>query len=145
MTDALITDAAGELPSDNLISDVFERNCTSRAALDDIASKWGPIVLLALIDGQQRFNALRRRANGVSEKMLSQTLQTFERDGLVTREVVTAVPPHVRYTLTELGLEVATHLRDLAELLEARAPTIQSARQRFDTTPPHARHSVQTR
>jgi len=144
MTDASIADAAGDLPSDALISDVFERDCTSRAALDDIASKWGPIVLLALIDGEQRFNALRRRVAGVSEKMLSQTLQAFERDGLVRREVISAVPPHVEYTLTALGRDAAGHLRDLAELLEGSAGTIVAARRRYDATPPAARHAVRS-
>jgi len=142
MADASITNTAGDAPSDALISDVFERDCTSRAALDDIASKWGPIVLLALIDGEHRFNALRRRVAGVSEKMLSQTLQAFERDGLVHREMITAVPPHVEYTLTEFGRDAAGHLRDLAELLEGSAGAIEAARRRFDATPLSARNAV---
>src|SRR5690606_567080 len=77
--------------------------------------------LLALGEGGYRFNALRRRVEGVSEKMLSQTLQALERDGMVTRDVVTTIPPRVEYGLTPLGEQVAARLRALADLLEAEA------------------------
>ncbi|MEK8105999.1 helix-turn-helix domain-containing protein [Micromonospora sp. M12] len=82
------------------MSDVFARGCTSRAAFEDVTSKWASLVLLALGEGRYRFNALRRRVDGVSERMLSQTLQTLERDGMLTREVLTAIPPRVEYSLT---------------------------------------------
>src|SRR3954453_2712293 len=90
-------------PSGELVADVFARGCTSRAVFEDVGSKWGSLALLALGEGGYRFNALRRRVEGVSEKMLSQTLQALERDGLVVREVVTAIPPRVEYALTPLG------------------------------------------
>ncbi len=115
-------------PTDELIADVFARDCMSRAALEDVAGKWGMLALLALGEGAYRFNALRRRVSGVSEKMLSQTLQALERDGIVHREVVTTIPPRVEYTLTPLGLEVAARVRDLTELLESAAPQIAAAR-----------------
>jgi DNA-binding HxlR family transcriptional regulator len=107
---------------------VFARDCTSRAAFDDVTSRWASLALLALGEGGYRFNALRRRVEGVSEKMLSQTLQTLERDGMVSREVVTAIPPRVEYTLTPLGERVAAHLRGLADLLEASAGDVEVAR-----------------
>ena len=115
-------------PTDQLIADVFARGCASRAALEDVGGKWGLLALLALGEGQYRFNALRRRVDGVSEKMLSQTLQALVRDGIVRREVVTAIPPRVEYSLTPLGAEVAVRVRDLAELLERAADQIAESR-----------------
>lgn len=106
-------------PPQELIADVFARGCTSRAAFEVVTSKWASLALLALGEGGYRFNALRRRVEGVSEKMLSQTLQALERDGMVTRDVVTTIPPRVEYSLTPLGHQVAQRLRGLADLLEA--------------------------
>ncbi|GAA2185719.1 helix-turn-helix domain-containing protein [Micromonospora lupini] len=119
-----------EGPTQDLVSDVFARGCTSRAAFEDVTSKWASLVLLALGEGRYRFNALRRRVDGVSERMLSQTLQTLERDGMLTREVLTAIPPRVEYSLTPLGARVAEQLRGLADLLEASVPELQTARAR---------------
>ncbi|MFD6448799.1 winged helix-turn-helix transcriptional regulator [Promicromonospora sp. NPDC060204] len=108
-------------PPQELVTDVFARGCTSRAAFEVVTSKWASLALLALGEGSYRFNALRRRVEGVSEKMLSQTLQALERDGMVTRDVVTTIPPRVEYGLTPLGEQVAQRLRALADLLEATA------------------------
>ena len=105
-------------PPQELVIDVFARDCPSRAAFEDVTAKWASLALLALGEGGYRFNALRRRVEGVSEKMLSQTLQTLERDGMVTRDVVTNIPPRVEYSLTPLGERVAEKLRALADILE---------------------------
>lgn len=105
----------------SLTTDVFARGCTSRAAFEDVTARWASLALLALREGGYRFNALRRRVEGVSEKMLAQNLQTLERDGMITREVVTTIPPRVEYALTPLGAQVADHLRGLADLLEDAA------------------------
>ena len=121
--------STGEDPSQQLVVDVFARGCTSRAAFEDVTGRWASLVLLALGEGRYRFNALRRRVEGVSEKMLSQTLQALERDGMLTREVVTAIPPRVEYELSPLGADVAQRLRALADLLEARAGEVQRARE----------------
>jgi DNA-binding HxlR family transcriptional regulator len=90
-------------PDAALIADVFARDCTSRDVLAHVAGKWSVLALLALDEGRYRFNALRRRVQGVSEKMLAQTLRTLERDGLVLRVARPVVPPHVEYSLTPLG------------------------------------------
>lgn len=111
-----------------LVVDVFARACPSRSLLTDVTGRWGTLALLALVDGTARFGALRRRVDGVSEKMLSQTLQALERDGLVVREVVTSIPPHVEYTLTPLGRPVAERLRALVEVLEGSVPEVLAAR-----------------
>ncbi|MFD7023817.1 winged helix-turn-helix transcriptional regulator [Promicromonospora sukumoe] len=124
LTDLDPADLPGDAPTgppQELVTDVFARGCTSRAAFEVVTSKWASLALLALGEGSYRFNALRRRVEGVSEKMLSQTLQALERDGMVTRDVVTTIPPRVEYGLTPLGEQVAQRLRALADLLEATA------------------------
>jgi DNA-binding HxlR family transcriptional regulator len=113
-----IADLGSDSPPQELVADVFARDCGSRAAFEVVTSKWASLALLALGEGSYRFNALRRRVEGVSEKMLSQTLQALERDGMVTRDVVTTIPPRVEYALTPLGEGVAERLRSLATLLE---------------------------
>ncbi|MGQ7295235.1 winged helix-turn-helix transcriptional regulator [Quadrisphaera sp. KR29] len=111
-----------------LVVDVFARTCPSRSLLADVTGRWGTLAVLALADGTARFGALRRRVDGVSEKMLSQTLQALERDGLLVREVVTTIPPRVEYTLTPLGERVAERLRALVEVLEEAVPEVLEAR-----------------
>jgi len=91
--------------------DAFVAGCPTRTVLDHVMSKWAPLLLAALSDGAPlRWSELRRRAEGVSEKMLAQTLRTLEEDGLVLREARAVVPPHVEYSLTPLGRELADRL-----------------------------------
>ncbi|MER7957433.1 MULTISPECIES: winged helix-turn-helix transcriptional regulator [unclassified Streptomyces] len=119
--------------SDDLAFDVFARACQSRVTLEHVTGRWGSLTLGALYEGTFRFNELRRRVDGVSEKMLSQTLHALERDGLVHREAQPTNPPRVDYTLTPLGREVAGRLVGLIELVEGRMPEVLSARERYDT------------
>ena len=86
---------------------VFPAACPSRVLLDHVTSKWGVLVLVSLTDGPQRWSELRRRAQGISEKMLAQTLRTLEADGLVHRDQQPVMPPRVDYSLTPLGEELA--------------------------------------
>jgi DNA-binding HxlR family transcriptional regulator len=116
----------------NLEADVFARNCSSREALQNATSRWGILALAALAEGDYRFNALRRRVDGVSERMLSQTLQTLERDGMVVRAVLESIPPKVEYSLTPLGREIASHLTSLIELVESSLPDVVAAREKHD-------------
>jgi len=110
-----------------LEADVFARDCSSRPVLQNVASRWGVLALVALREGPYRFNALRRRVDGVSERMLSQTLQTLERDGMIHREVQQSIPPHVEYTLTDLGDQIAEKLHDLIHILESNIDAIVEA------------------
>jgi DNA-binding HxlR family transcriptional regulator len=104
---------------------VFPTACPSRIVLDHVTSKWGVLVLLALSEGQPlRWNELRRRAQGVSEKMLAQTLRTLEADGLAHRDARPVVPPHVEYSLTPLGHELADRLVPLMDWIAANAGEI---------------------
>ncbi|MHC6594996.1 winged helix-turn-helix transcriptional regulator [Arthrobacter sp. C152] len=89
---------------------VFPAGCPSRTVLDHITSKWGVLVLVALSEGEQRWSDLRRRAEGISEKMLAQTLKTLERDGLVRRSAQPVIPPRVDYSLTDRGYELSALL-----------------------------------
>jgi DNA-binding HxlR family transcriptional regulator len=118
--------------TDDRAYDVFARACPSRATLEHVTGRWGSLTLGALHDGTFRFNELRRRVDGVSEKMLSQTLHALERDGLVHREAQPTNPPRVDYTLTPLGREVAERLMGLIELVEDRMPQVVAARERYD-------------
>jgi len=86
---------------------VFPAACSSRVLLDHVMSKWGLLVLVSLTEGPQRWSELRRRAQGISEKMLAQTLKTLEADGLVHRDQQPVMPPRVDYSLTPLGEELA--------------------------------------
>lgn len=117
---------------DGLVADVFSRNCPSRTVLENVAGRWGILAMVALAEGSYRFNALRRRVDGVSEKMLSQTLHALERDGLVIRDVQSTIPPKVEYSLTELGSNVAGHLVDLIGLLEDSIGQVLESRERQD-------------
>ncbi|MFF2346377.1 winged helix-turn-helix transcriptional regulator [Pseudarthrobacter sp. NPDC058119] len=93
---------------------VFPAGCPSRTLLDHVTSKWGVLLLIALSEGEQRWSDLRRRAEGISEKMLAQTLKTLERDGLVSRKAQPVIPPRVDYSLTERGYELSALLVPLA-------------------------------
>ncbi|MEU1622338.1 helix-turn-helix domain-containing protein [Streptomyces sp. NPDC005722] len=112
--------------------DVFARSCPSRPTLEHVTGRWGSLALGALAGGALRFNELRRRVDGVSEKMLSQTLHALERDGLVRREPRPTNPPRVDYSLTPLGRDTAERLLALIELVESRMPEVLTAQRSYD-------------
>jgi DNA-binding HxlR family transcriptional regulator len=116
---------------EELVADVFSRRCTSRSVLETITGRWAILALVALYEGPYRFNALRRRVDGVSEKMLSQTLHALERDGMVLRVAETSIPPKVEYSLTELGREAAERLIPLLEWVEERMPQVVTSREEY--------------
>lgn len=108
--------------------DLFTGKCPSREVLTHVTSRWGVLVLVALLGGTYRFSDLRRKVNGVSERMLAQTLQWLEADGFVLRKSYPVVPPHVEYSLTPLGLEVGEKVEALADWIEESLPQIMEAR-----------------
>ncbi|GHE14475.1 winged helix-turn-helix transcriptional regulator [Klenkia taihuensis] len=126
------TPAGGRDDVESLAADVFSRACTSREALEHVTGKWSLLALSALQEAPHRFGELRRRVDGVSEKMLSQSLQTLERDGWVHREVRSTIPPHVEYRLTPAGAELAPKLLALIGFVEDRLPEVHAARDRHD-------------
>jgi DNA-binding HxlR family transcriptional regulator len=109
--------------------DLFAEQCPSREVLKHVTSRWGVLVLVALLAGTHRFSDLRRKVNGISEKMLAQTLQWLERDGFVERISYPVVPPHVEYKLTRLGREVGMKVEALADWIENNLPKIMAAQQ----------------
>ncbi|MEU6257604.1 winged helix-turn-helix transcriptional regulator [Streptomyces sp. NPDC001663] len=128
-------DSTQERPqAQDLPFNVFAKACPSRGTLEHVTGRWGALTLGALYEGSLRFNELRRRVDGVSEKMLSQTLHALERDGLVHREAQPTNPPRVDYELTPLGRQVAERLLGLIHLLEGRMSDVLAARERYDET-----------
>ncbi|UZE23909.1 helix-turn-helix transcriptional regulator [Pseudomonas sp. B21-056] len=109
--------------------DVLSADCPSREVLKHMTSRWGVLVLVMLLGGMHRFSELRRKIGGVSEKMLSQTLQGLESDGLINRKSLPVVPPHVEYSLTPLGREAAEHLEVMVNWIEEKIPEIVSWRE----------------
>ncbi len=110
---------------------VLAKECPSRAILQDVTSRWGVLVLFALLGGTHRFSELRKKINGVSEKMLAQTLQSLEADGFVLRTAHPVIPPHVDYQLTDHGTEVARRVEDLVDWIELNLADILQAQNRY--------------
>ncbi|MFC7916998.1 winged helix-turn-helix transcriptional regulator [Streptomyces sp. NPDC057386] len=110
--------------------------CPYRLVLEHVTSRWGVLVLIALLDRPYRFSELCREVGrigrNVSEKMLTQTLQTLQRDGLVHREARPVIPPHVEYSLTDLGREAAEQVRGLALWTQERMADVERARHAYD-------------
>ncbi|WP_314412772.1 winged helix-turn-helix transcriptional regulator [Streptomyces kroppenstedtii] len=106
--------------------------CPYRLVLEHVTSRWGVLVLIELAESPHRFSELRRAVGRVSEKMLTQTLQTLERDGLVHRDAKPVIPPRVDYSLTDLGREAAEQVLALALWTERRMDAVEKARQAYD-------------
>jgi len=102
--------------------------CPARRTLELLSDKWTPLVLYVLADGAHRFNELQRRCDGISRKMLSQTLRRLQRDGLIRRAVYPVVPPHTEYSLTDLGESLMAPLDTLCSWGARHLPQIDAAR-----------------
>ena len=107
---------------------VLDQHCESRQALDRIADKWTCLVVYALVDGPRRHGELRRAIDGISQKMLTQTLRSMEADGLVRRTVLGRVPPAVEYRLTPLGETLKDPLVAICHWAMEHLPALQQAR-----------------
>lgn len=110
----------------------FAADCPTRQLLDRIADKWSVLLLLVLGEGDMRFNSLKRRIGGVSQKMLSQTLRSLERDGLIARTVEPTMPVTVTYSVTPLGRELLTALQSIIDWAETRMTTVLAAQSTYD-------------
>ena len=111
---------------------VFSRTCPSRGALELVAGKWALLVIPALGGGPMRNNELLRRVEGVSQKVLTQTLRDLERNGLVVRQDHQVVPPHVEYRLSMLGESLSATLVQLDQWAERHHDALRQAREDFD-------------
>lgn len=103
---------------------VLPAACPTRVVLDHVTSKWGVLVLVALSQSAHRWGELRRTVQGISEKMLAQTLRTLEADGFVLRTAQPTIPPRVDYCLTDRGRELAEKLLPLMEWIAINADAI---------------------
>lgn len=112
--------------------DVYSANCPTRKLLDRVADKWSVLILLLLGQEAMRFNALKRRIDGVSQKMLSQTLRSLERDGLLSRTVVATVPVTVTYAITPLGCGLIGSLQSMIDWAETHMDDVASAQRVYD-------------
>ncbi len=113
-------------------ANVRSAQCPTRLVLDRIADKWTVLVLITLAGQPLRFNALMRQIEGISQKMLSQTLRALERDGLVTRSVFATVPVTVEYAITPLGGTLAQVVGAVSDWAEAHIGEVMSAQQLYD-------------
>ncbi len=111
---------------------IFNAACPSRQVMEILAEKWALLVIDALGEGPKRTAVLRRRIGGISEKMLIQTLRKLERNGFVQRTVHVAVPPHVEYALTELGLSLERKVAAFDRWVEENLTEVVRARRVFD-------------
>lgn len=116
----------------DLPANVLDPNCPSRVIFQRIGDKWASLVIQVLGDGPVRFSELRKMVSAVTPKVLTQTLRTLERDGLITRTVHAQVPPRVDYELTPLGESLLGPLGMLREWAENHVPSILEARDAYD-------------
>jgi DNA-binding HxlR family transcriptional regulator len=124
----LVTD-----PAERVIRDSpYRADCPTRRILDRIGDRWTVLVVGVLADGEARFSELRRRIEGVSQKMLTQTLRGLERDGLVRRTVYPQVPVRVVYALTDAGLTLCVPLRALQEWSIAHLGDVAASQEAYD-------------
>jgi DNA-binding HxlR family transcriptional regulator len=127
--------AAQRRAADKAEYDAFLAACPSRQLLDRLSDKWVTLVLVGLEQGPRRYSELSRTIAGVSQKMLTQTLRTLERDGLLTRTVTASVPVTVTYELTPLGQSLQQLMAQLKEWAEAHMDQVRTARDSYDRQP----------
>lgn len=117
----------------------FHVNCPSRLLFDQISDKWSMMVLKVLDDGPQRFNAIKRQLEGVTQKALTQCLRRLERNGLVARRVIATSPVAVEYEITPLGRTLQAPFKALYAWTVQNLPEVDAARAAFD-----ARNGLET-
>lgn len=113
-------------------ADVFNANCPSRTVVEILSDKWAMLLLWSLAGEPLRFGELRRRLDGVTQKMLTQTLRSLERNGLVSRTVYPTTPPSVEYALLPLGKSVSGVAQQMCLWAEEHIVEVISARQEYD-------------
>lgn len=111
---------------------VFDTECPSRHLLDQIADKWSVLILAVLFDQPARFNALKRRLNGITQKALTDALRRLERNGIVDRRVITASPIAVEYSVTPLGQTLGEPFAAIYRWTIDHHDDVEAARARFD-------------
>ncbi|QIO09297.1 winged helix-turn-helix transcriptional regulator [Acinetobacter lanii] len=116
-----------------VLGQTLSNECPSREILEHLTTKWSVLVLRCLSEGVHRFSELKQRIEGISEKMLAQTLKTLEADGFVIRTVYPVVPPKVEYQLTIIGSQAANKMVELVGWIERNLPEILENKDRVST------------
>lgn len=117
--------------SSAVLGQVLSTRCSSREVLEHLANKWSMLVLHCLSQGVHRFTELKQKIEGVSEKMLAQTLKVLEQDGFILRTVYPVIPPKVEYQLTILGSQLAMKVEEFIIWLERNVTEITEAQARI--------------
>ena len=123
---------SSQYASSELLGQVLSNECPSREIMEHLTTKWSVLVLRCLSEGVHRFSELKQRIEGVSEKMLAQTLKTLEKDGFLLRTVYPVVPPKVEYQLTILGAQAANKMNELIGWIERNLPEILENKERVN-------------
>ncbi|WP_129658976.1 winged helix-turn-helix transcriptional regulator [Rothia uropygialis] len=114
--------------------DIMDPHCPSRTVLRHVTDRWTPLIVTSLGGGRMRFTQLRDNIGGVTPKVLTQTLRSMERDGIVTRHASGSVPPRVDYELTELGRSLAEPIDAMRRWAESNAEAIIRSRAHHDSS-----------
>jgi DNA-binding HxlR family transcriptional regulator len=122
--------------AESVESDAFNGDCPGRAVFDHVTSRWGVLIIAALRTGPLRFSQMHAKIGGMSEKMLSQTLRTLVRDGLIDRAVEPSTPPKVSYSLTSLGAGLSSPLQQLLDWVSQHTNDVTDAQRRHDLSAP---------
>jgi DNA-binding HxlR family transcriptional regulator len=112
--------------------DVFKKSCPSRALISWLADKWTVLIIIALIDEAKHFGRLRREVEGISQKSLTQTLRSLERNGIVSRTVLPTRPPRVEYAMTKLGMTLLDWMENIRLWSEKHMKEVVTAQAKFD-------------
>ncbi len=119
--------------TDGGAANVLSKGCPSNSVLEMVAGKWQVLILYALKGGKRRYSELQKEVEGISQKMLTQTLRELERNGLVTRTSYPVVPPHTEYELTELGVSLEDIIHHLGSWAQEHIEAVFEARHAYDT------------
>jgi DNA-binding HxlR family transcriptional regulator len=114
------------------VGDCFKADCPAREIVNHVSSRWGGLILAALLEHDLRYSEIRARIGGISEKMLAQMLDVLERDGLLRRTSLPVIPPHVEYALTASGRDLAQRFMDLFRWIGENVNTFVTAQKAFD-------------
>jgi DNA-binding HxlR family transcriptional regulator len=125
--------AARRREEDRLAYNAFLAACPSRQLLDRLSDKWVTLIVKSLSDGPRRYSEISREVAGVSQKMLTQTLRSLERDGLIDRDITASVPVRVDYRLTQLGTSLLPVVAAIKLWAEQNMDDVHAARERYDT------------
>ena len=116
---------------------IYRADCPSRAILDQIANKWSMLVLAVLLNEPRRFNAIKRRLDGITQRVLTETLRRLERNGMVQRRILPGSPLGVEYSLTPLGRSLNQPFGALYQWTVDHMAAIQSSQRDYDNQPGH--------